>query len=257
VITRYRISLGGVELDSLDDNIAILDIEHTQPDRSVRKQTVANLPGYDIADTYVGQRTVAITFELHIYDVAERNAACQTVNAWAKAGGTLKVMDREHQHLENVVCEQFADIASAKNWTDPLTLVFATTNNPYWVSDDAITKSMTGKTTSGTLSMDGNIGSSLVSAEVTANASISSVQINVGSTMLKLTGLSLVTNQKMTIDYLKGRYLRIRSNNQSLMARLDPSSSDNLSAECGASSNIAVNANASVTTVLTARGCWM
>ena len=255
--SRYRISVGGVQLDTLDKNLLILDIGYANPDRNVKKQTAANLNGVDIADTYVGEGRVTVTFELHIYDVAKRNEACQKVNAWAAKGGSLVTNDRSGQYLQNVTCEQYADISSAKNWTDPLTLVFATTNNPYWVASKAKSVSMTGKSASGTLSMDGNTGSALVGVTVTANESISSLQMTCGSTTIKLTGISVASGKQVIVDYINSRFIRIRANGSSVMAKLDRSSSDNLLAKCGASNKVSISANGKVTASFSARGCFL
>lgn len=257
MITRYRISVGGVQMDTLDDNLAILDISNAQPDRNRKKNTTANLNGIDLGDEYVGQQTVTVTFELHIYDTKKRNEALQKVNAWAQNGGTLILNDRAKQHLERVVCEQFADMTSVKKWTDPLTLVFATTSNPFWISDTAVARTLTGKAASGTLAVDGNTGSALVECSVTAAGAVSSIQLVCGSNTLKLTGLSLANGQKLIVDYIKGRYLRIRANGASVLAKLDPASADNLKAECGKTSTVSVTANDKVTAVFTARGCWL
>lgn len=259
--TRYRVSFGGVQMDTLDDNLVILDVQHSQPDRVVRKMTTANLDGYDLGEEKVGQRSVTVIFELHIYDINRRNAVCQKVNDWAAAGKTLIVNDRDGQRLENVVCERFADIASAKDWTDPMSLVFVTTVNPYWRSVNQVTRTLTGKGVSGTMNLDGNVGSSLVSVDITPAASVTSMQITVGERVLKLTGLSLSTGQRVIVDYVKDRYMRIRGNGSSIMGKLDPSSSDTLKAECGKVTNIGVAAyngstSVKVTAVFTARGCW-
>ena len=261
MITRYRVSFGGVQLDSLDENIAILDVQHTQPDRVVRKITTANLDGYDLGNEKVGQRSVTVSFELHIYDIKERNRVCQVINEWAAAGKTLIVNDRDGQRLENVVCEQFADIHSVRNWTDPLTLVFVTTSCPYWRSVNAVTRTLTGKGVSGTMTLDGNVSSSLVGVEITAAGAINSIQITVGDRVLKLTGISIATGQKVVVDYVKDRYMRIKGNGSSIMAKLDPTSSDLLVAECGKTTSIGVAAyngssSVKVTAVFTARGCW-
>ena len=255
--SRYRISVGGVHLDSLDDNLLILDISNTQPDRNIKKQTVANLNGYSVADTQVGQQSVTVTFELHIYEVAKRNEACQKVNEWASKGGTLVLNDRNGQRLYNVICEQYADIQSARNWTDPLTVVFSTTVNPYWQSSTPKTLTLTGKSASGTLVMDGNTDSANVGVTVTASAVVNSLQIKVGSTILKLTGLNVPAGKQVVVDYVGNRYLRIRANGSSVMTKLDPTSSDLLQAKCGASNAVSVTSNAKVTSVFTARGCWL
>ena len=255
--SRYRVSLGGVQMDSLDDNLLILDVGYTQPDRDIKKQSTANLNGYDVTDTFVGQQRVTVTFELHIYNTAKRNEACQKINQWADGTKTLKINDRANQYLSPVICEQYADIQSVRNWTDPLTIVFVSTSVPFWQSSDAKTVTLTGKSAKGTLTLDGNTGSSLVSVTVTASATVTSLQLVVGSTTIKLTGISVATGKTVVVDYLKYRYLRIRADGKSVMAKLDPSSSDLLMAECGKSNSVSITANNKVTAVFTARGCWI
>lgn len=254
--SRYRISVSGVQMDTLDDNLLILDIGYQQPDMNRKTQTSANLNGISISDTHVGQGRVTVTFELHIYDTAERNAVCQNVNKWASAGGTLRTSDREDQELERVVCEQFADISSARNWTDPLTIVFATTSNPYWISRETDTVVVTGSG-SGSLPVSGNVGKALVSLTATANAAVTSYQAVVGSTKVKLTGISVPSGKTVVVDYVDGRYMRIRANGSSVMPKLDKTSTDNLLANCGKSNSVSVTANAKVSTTFTARGCWL
>lgn len=253
---RYRVSVGGVHLDTLDDNLLILDVDDTQPEITFKKQNNANLNGVDITDTYVGQRTVTVTFELHIYSIAKRNEACQKVNEWASKGGNLVKNDRSAVRLERVVCEQYADINSARNWTDPLTVVFRTTDNPYWVSN-AQTSIQIANSAKGTLPLDGNVGNALVSVTATAQATLTSYQITVGDTKIRLTGLNVPEGKQIIIDYLSGRYLRIRANGANVIPRLDPTSSDLLLAPCGQNTSVSISANAKVTSVITARGCWL
>lgn len=259
--SRYRITLNNVHLDSLDKNIMILDIQHSQPERTFVKQTNANLDGVHISDTYVGQRTVTVTFELHIYDTAKRNEACQKVNAWAAAGGTLRTNERKDQQLVRVVCEQYAEIESAKNWTDPLTLVFSTTDCPYWVSQTAATKSISNKTSgSYNLKVDGNVGSALLSVTATAEESnITNIKFTCGSYKLHLKGIKVAKGEKISVSYTRGRYLKITHSkgNKSIMSFLDQSSSDNLLAVCGQANTVGFAANKKVSVTFTTRGMWL
>lgn len=264
--TRYRIQVGGVQMDTLDKDLYILDIQYSGLQRDVRTQTAANLDGMMVAHTYDGKQTVTVTFELHIYDIAKRNAACQKVAAWAAAGGSLATNDRPDQYLRNVVCEQFPTIESARNWTDPLTVVFATTVTPYWLSTTAKTRNVTGKNFYAVLSLDGNVGSSLVNVTVTAKEKFTSLQITSGNTMLKLSGLNVTAGKQVVIDYVSSRYLRIRmgktkngtfTSEGSLMANLDPASSDNLLAECNADTRVSVVANGKVQVDISGRGQWL
>lgn len=254
--SRYRVALNGTHLDTLDSNLLILDVAYSQIQKQVRQTASANLDGFDISSVYTEKQLITVSFELHIYDTAKRNKACQTVNKWASAGGILTINDREGQQI-SVVCEQTAVIESVRDWTAPLTLVFSTSGNPYWESVTEKVTTITGKSASGNLTLDGNTGNALVSVEVTAKAPVSSLQITVGDTVLKLTGFSLQTNQVLTVDYINGRYLRIRANGSSIMNRLTPDSSDNLKAPCGTRTRVAITANNSVNAVFRARGLWL
>lgn len=250
--SRYRIALNGTHLDSLDKNILILDIGYPPMEKQINQNRIALLDGYDFDDEYLEKQTVTVTFELHIYDVAERNKACRKVNEWASAGGVLTTNDRDDQILDYVRCEQYASIESAKNWTDPLTLVFATTYVPYWQSASVKTLKLSGKTPSGTLKMNGNTGYALVSVEAVANANITKYSVTVGDTKIELEGLSIPNGKKLIIDYINGRILRIRADGKSVIMK--PTSSDLLLAKCGANSKVSISANNKVTTTITARG---
>ena len=255
--SRYRVTLGGTHLDSIDSNLLILDVSHSSTPIQPTSYRTANLDGYDYKQEYIEKTTVTITFELHIYDIAKRNEACQAVNKWASAGGTLKTNDRADQQLYYTRCEQYANIESAKNWTDPLTLVFSTTYVPYWCSSTAKALTLTGKSAKGTMKLDGNVGYSTVYADVTASATVTSFQITAGTTTLKLTGISVPAGKVLSIDYVRSRYLRVRVDGKSVMAKVDPSSSDQLLVPCGQNSTISIVANNKVTAKITARGRWL
>lgn len=259
MISRYRVTLGGVQMDSLDSNLRILDVGYTAPDEQITASRVANLDGFSYNNKYTEKQSVTITFELHIYGIAERNEACQKVNAWAAAGGNLTVNERSGQYLYNVRCEQYATIASARNWTDPLTVVFSTTAIPYWISSTAKTLTLeSGTAEAGTLVMDGNIGNALVSATITASSNtVTSLQISAGSTSITLSGLSLAATKSLAIDYINGRYLRIRQNGSNAMSKMTAGSSDVLCIPCNDTSYLEVIADNAVATVFTARGLWL
>lgn len=254
--SRYRVKLDDVQMDSLNDNLLILDVGYSSPESAINSIKSAGLDGYDLDTPYADKTTVTVTFELHIYNIAERNAACQAINKWASEGGVLTVSDRSGQQLRDVRCEQYASIESVRNWTDPLTIVFATTYVPYWRSASK-TLNLSGKSAKGTLKMDGNIGSAPVSVNVTAEANVTSFKIVVGSTNIELGGLALTKGQTLVIDYVRSRYLRIRAEGKSVMNLLRPTSSDRLMAPCGANTSVSITANNKVTVTVSARGMWI
>ena len=253
---RYRVSLGNVQMDTLNDSLLILDVAYSPVDMQDRQYTTANLDGYDVSSTYYGQQAVTVTFELHIYDVAKRNAACQKVNEWAMSSKIMRTNDRADQYI-SVSCKQFASIESARNWTDPLTLVFVTDYIPFWCSNTAKTLTVDGKNARGSLKLDGNISDALVNVTATAKATVKSFQVTVGNYKLKVTGITVANGQTIVIDYIRNRYLRIRANGASVMSKLDPASSDNLKAACGGTTAVSVVADGNISTVFTARGLWV
>ena len=260
--TRYRVRLGTSHLDQLNANIAILNIEYSGLEFNQTQQNTANLDGNEIIDKKARRQTVTVTFELHIYDTAKRNAACQTINAWAEKGGELRTSDRSGQFLR-VTCEQYAAI-NARDWTQPLTLVFATTGSPYWQSDTIKSKTLSGKNVSSTFTLDGNTSESMVSATITSKTgTVKSIKLTAANTTIELTGLSVAKNEYVDIAYTNYRYLRIRhystagKNKGSILARLKATSSDNLAIACGATSAIGVTADNTVSAVFKARGKWL
>lgn len=255
--SRYRISLNGIHLDTLDNNLLILDIGYSSVIEQVTQSRVALLDGYDFQNGYIDRQTVTVTFELHIYDVAKRNEACQKVNAWAKAGGTLITNDRAGQRLLYTRCEQFASIESARNWTDPLTLVFATTYVPYWQSVNAKTLTISGKSASGTLKMDGNYGKAPLTVDVVAGGKVTAFKITAGESVIQLKGLDIPNKGTLTISHTDNRFLRIRTD-KSVLSKLDPSvSTDLLVVPCGENTKISISADNKVTATITARGYWL
>ena len=255
--SRYRVSLGGVQLDSLDKNILIRDVSYSPVTRRDTTFETANLNGFDTsASVYEGQN-VTVQFEIHIYDTASRNAVCQKINQWANTRGSLVVNDRSGQYLPSVVCVQYASLKSVKNWTDPISIVFSTERIPFWQSNTEKAVNIYGTNVKGTLKMDGNIAYSLVTVNVTAVEPFSSLQLTVGNMFLKLKGLSVSVGSKLVVDYVNNRYMRIRVNGSSVMTKLDPSSSDDLRANCGANVSVGVISNGRVNAEFRGRGCWL
>lgn len=257
MIGRYRVAIGDVQMDSLSDDLLILDVGFSAPDFQINQNKSANLDGYDFVNQYYEKQSVTITFELHIYDIAKRNEACQKVNKWASSGLALTVNERKDQRLMFTRCEKFASIESSKSWTAPLTITISSTFLPYWQSVTTKTATIVGSGSS-VLKLDGNTSNALVSVEATAGTDVSSYKIEVGSTIIDFVKtLSLKPNDKLVIDYVDGRFLRIRQNGESALSKMDGASSDCLLAACGTNTTVKVKANGKITTVVSARGLWL
>lgn len=256
MIGRYRVSLENAQMDAIDNRLLILDVRYNKPKVDKQRVSAANLDGYEESGEYMSERAVTVTFELHIYDTEERNRVCQAVNNWAAAGGKMRINDRKGQYL-SVKCDTFAEIESVKDWTAPLSIAFITVENPYWISEEPKTVTLSGRSSTGTLKMDGNVKDALVVVQAIPDAAVTSFKAVVGDTTISLTGISAAAGQKIVIDYLKNRYLRIRVNGNSVMNKMLPSSSDQLRAPCGKNTKVSFASGGNMSSVVfQAQGVW-
>lgn len=250
MISRYQAALNGVALSSLHESLYIHDIEYEAPNIQTKITRIANQDGAFPTDRYQEKSTVRISFELPIYDIADRQEACQAVVKWARNGGILTTNDRPGQRLR-VICAQVPVITSALKWTELLSVVFES-YAPYWEEVTPATLTLTGAEASGTLNIPGNIGMAKVDAVITPSASISSVTVYADNSYLTISGIT--GSGVITIDHDAHGFLRIEQNDVSLLDKR--TGSDDLIAESGGYNGFAVDASASVTVVFSVRGLW-
>ena len=290
--SRYTVSLDGKDMASINDNIKkgllILDVSYSPLEYEITENVLGALDGYEIGKVYYKRRKVTVTFELHIYNVATRNAACQAVNNWAKNGGILRINDRGGQFL-SVHCETFADIESAKNWTDPLTIVFSTDTIPFWQAEKEDQKTVSGINNNAVMTVSGNIGYALVTITATPKQGLSKIMfsaygsgssglVNNSTSLSQLqgtlsyvsmasaqiarsmtfSGLSLAAGETITISYTNNRYLSAVTNrNKSILGNLTKDSYDKLLVPCGKGCTFHFESNKACDVTFKVRGLYL
>lgn len=284
MISRYRCSIGGTQLDSILDNnetykkykdsLMILNIGYTAPEISRTIETAGDNDGGIITRTYRQKATVTVTFELHIYNTADRFAVCQLIKTLCSKGGTVTTSDRPGQALYNCVCEQYPEIDSSRDWTAPLTLVMSAYAFPYWQNTSDTVKSMTSKKTSATMSVPGNAPKCRVVCEVVAKAAFqpsgqmvdltaSLLTLTVGSTKLYI-NYPMKLNNYLLIDTDSNNNLRARVYEnktnmkliESILFYIRADSSDKLLAVPG-NNTVAVEAVKEVAVSFKVKGAWL
>lgn len=254
MISRYEAWLNGVALSSIHEDLVILDIQYSDPEINYSFQSRAARDGADIVRKSIGKTAVTILFELRIYDVNNRMAACNQVASWAMGGGVLKTNDRLGQRL-NCVCEKPPIIRSALKWTEQLSVTFAAYMPPTWEEDVPAVISLSGTTDSGTLFVPGNAGDALCEVTITPLATLTQVAISVADTAITLSGISIPANQEIKIEYDSDLHLSIKSNSVSLLNKR--SGSDDLIAHSGKRNAVSITASASVNAAIRVRGRWV
>ena len=252
--SRYDVYLNDIALSSLHTDLQVLDISYSAPNVKNVTYSLAKRDGLKLARRYVETASVTISFELHIYDTHKRQTALQDVNQWAAKGGILRTSDRQGQMLR-CVCTNYPTINSAMRWNDALSITFTAFSYPYWQSITAATLTLTGTSASDTVYVDGSADGTYVEAQITANASLSSVTLTVGSYSITLSGLNIPANGVIRLTYDSDMIQSIVYGEASLLDKR--TGADDLIAECNAYNTMSVTASASVTCVFTARGAWL
>lgn len=275
---RYRVSIGGTYLDQLlqndkrfKDKVVMLNVGYAEPGISRTIETAGDNDGGIVTRTYRQRASVTITFGLYIYNTADRYEACEAIKTLASKGGTVITNDRPNRALYNCVCDQYPEIDSARDWTEPLTMVFSSYAFPYWQNQTATVKSLTGTKTESTITVPGNAPKAICTMEITAaenfptNLNGTILKVTVDSTFLNI-NYPLKKNNYCLIDQDEKNNLRIRiydnsSSSKKLIASgiglATDSSSDKLVAIPGKANKFAIQADKKITAKLSVRGAWL
>lgn len=249
--SRYEAYMDGTALSTLDSSIYIHDIKYGEVRQNISTSKVAGRPGARVINKDVPSCSVTILFEIHKYGIADRQEVCQKVCKWAN-GSILTTNDRTGQELK-CVCESYPSV-SARDWTEQLSVTFAGYNPPYWQDSTPTTATMTGTSNSMSKYVPGSAPEALVSATITANASVSTITLAAGSKTMVLTGMGASTGDTITVGYDDNNILYIKKNGTSILNKR--TGADDLSVECGKESTFAYAASDRVGVVFSVRGCW-
>lgn len=255
MISRYEVTLNGASMAEIHENLLILDVQHSEPAPQFSTYTIANRDGSRITSSRKNECYCTVSFELHIYSIAERQEALQDVITWARAGGILKTNDRPDQHLV-CVCDGLPAITSVRNWTDPLTVKFAAAAWPYWEEDEPTTLTLSGTTGSGTMEIPGNGADAFVECTVVPAAAMTSATITAGSTTISLSGISVAAGDELKITYTADKIIQITNDGTSVLNKRTPASSDDLKLPSGAAGTVSFETDASASVTFMAKGCW-
>ena len=282
MINRYRVSIGGTQLDQylendkrFKDKIVLLNIGYSEPGISRSIETAGDNDGGIITRAFRRSASVTVTFGIYVYNTADRYEACEKIKTLCAKGGTIITNDRPGKALYNCVCEQYPEIDSARDWTAPLTMVFSAYAFPYWQNTAETTKSLTSKKTSATMAVPGNAPNANVIAEVTAKAqfvpsgtiydsSTPLLTLGIGSTKLMF-NYNMKQNNYLLIDLdsnnnLRARVYETKSSMKligSVLANIIPSSSDKLLATPGENNTVSIEAVKEVAVTFRVRGAWL
>ena len=251
----HRVSLGGVQLDSIDDRIIIKGIEGGAGRETVTAVGTGAGDGTRITGKRRESVEVVVRFSINIsarrtdagsYKVIgssggmiasadangmeERGRVLEEIIAWASQGGWLKVSYKPNRRLyvDEVVTPGEGDLWKRLS---EYTITFRAHAVPYWMENTATTMvSRTGQTGSGTIPVAGS-AKTVMEAELVnkSGATVNTASITIGDRTMSFTGLGMTGGQSLKIDHVITRgknVIRIRIGSKSVMAKRTEDSAD-------------------------------
>ena len=247
MILSRRVALGGTQLDSLDNSIAILDVQAGVPHENVN--TVNRMGGFGqrVTSQHWESLEVRVTFSIDIKkkQLTDRRAVFDKVMKWAVAGGwlTTNQMNGKRMYAEKVVLPSGGDMW---NWLGQYTIVFIAYGVPFW-QDATATSDV-----SGVLTVPG-ILQTVCDAEIAngGSSTINDLTVTAGLSTMVFSSLGLAAGETLKIDHGNDGVLRIRIYNgsayRSALDKRTGGSADDLYVNTGANTVSASSGTATFT----------
>ena len=236
MILKRRVSLGGKQLDEIDDRIIITGIDEAAGKDSVSASGMSAANGQRITNKKRDTLDVTVKFALNIKNtnMAARSELLEAVNAWAAGGGWLRVGHRPGRRLL-VTLVQAPGAGDMFNWTNEFSMVFRAYSVPYWMDNSETT--MTGSVTAGGIiymTVPGSAYTVLdISVENRSGKSFNNLIIKAVTSPKTLTmqyaNLALGGSQTLTISHLHTQELFVIQNkigSTSVLKARTPASAD-------------------------------
>lgn len=246
--TKRRVSLGGVQLDSVDSRIIITGVDEAAGKESFSAVSTAGGAGQRVTGERRDTLDIVVKFAIAIKskDMTARSEVLEKVNTWAAPGGFLRLNYRPGRRLR-VILVQAPGAGDQFAWTNEFSLTFRAYGLPYWEDNDAVSATTaTGTNKTVKLKVNGSARTVIDATVVNkSGATINNLSLSVlvGSAVQSLfhfTGLNLTANQQLVVDHVSnGRnyYLRIRKGTSASMSSVmmcrQPDSTDDLYAPFG------------------------
>lgn len=220
MILSRRVALNGVQLDEVNEAIAIRSVEPADGKETISATGAA--AGYGQRVTGYRRDTVdmVVKFAIDIRkdDLAGRAAVLEAVNAWAAAaaperGGAYMTVNYKPERRLFVKLAQAPGEGSLWDWTKDFTITFRAYEIPYWEDESQrnVRIGSGSSTGSGSFQVDGSVKTP-IEAELLNRSGmvINSATVSVGGKSMAFSSMALAANEALVIDHTNDGLLRIR-----------------------------------------------
>lgn len=222
MILSKRVALGGVQLDELNDWIAIKSIDPGVPKETI--SAVDRMGGWGQRVTMQHWQTleVSVTYgiDIHKREMTLRRQIFDQVNAWAMRKGWLTVnwLPGRRMWVDKVVLPGSGDLW---NWTEDFTIVFRAYGVPFW-QDELPAQAVSGTAASGRvwLQTAGNTETVMdASFRNMSGMTINNFWVQVGGRRITLGALGLGGSSTLKISHGTDGLLQMKIGNTDVYHR--------------------------------------
>ena len=222
MILSRRVSLGGVQLDELDEHIVIRSINPGVPNEKLSTTDRMGGVGQRLTTQHWNSLDVNVTYAIDLprKKLKERKEIFDLVNSWALKGGWLKVnyIRARRLYIDKVIIPGSGDLY---NWTNEYTITFRAYNVPFWT--DTTAESVKKKITKGDIkiTVPGQVQTVLnATLQNVSGQTISDISIKTGKNTLTFKGINLGGSATLTISHGNDGLLRAKVGSTSVYNKI-------------------------------------
>ena len=259
MILSRRVSMDGIQLDSLDYRIIISGFEEDVPGETRNALDIYGRIGSRQTFEHINSKKVTVKFLLNVRkgNFAERNEILEKITKWARYGAVLKSSTRPDRQIR-VRCTALPKPSDPRKWTSEYTMTFEAREKPYWENTSVVKATGQVKANgSVSLDLDGNLQNRVViEAKNMSGAVINNMTLECGDDSISFTNLGLAADETLKIGYSDEdvqsiRIINVSGTGRSVMDKR--TGSDDLRAEPG-SVTVSYSAQRAIQLTATCRG---
>lgn len=236
MILSRRVSLHGVQMDSLDSSIVIRNVSYGAPKETVNAVSRIGGVGQRITSRHWDTLDIAVSYAIDLPKTSQqsRRTVYEKVCAWALPGGWLELGNnyRRRAWIEQTILQDPEDF---RDWTKDFVIVFRAYSIPFWQdSAMAIEYKSAYDGTAFNMTVPGQVRTVIgVSYKNTSGSAMTAFSITVGNNTIALTDINVADNETLVITHDEAGLLKIYTGTTSWMDKRTAASSDDLYADPG------------------------
>lgn len=269
----YDVSLGGVSIHSLADEIIVRDIVEKPAKMDMQTSKRALHAGTRVANHIRRSLSVDVVYVIRTEDSERRAEIAGLIAGWVGSGGWLEISTRPGKRLY-VRPSDNPSLGSSLRWTEDITMTLTAYEQPYWEDKEDVQVAMdvTWSDNQNTyfganvIKPNGNVDrvpGRLMLTNTSDEIPITHVKIVADKTFIELENIQIgpggMLASMLLIDYDDYDVLTIEDlmGDKSLMGNRTAESSDDLLVRCGKNNQLYVYADGPCQVFFYTKGRWL